>query len=149
MIQRKQTIFLLISIALFALTFAFPFGKIGDMALHNYAAINTEGVKVEGISHYFFSVCLSIAAMISLISIFLFKNRQQQMTVLRLSFIFFAASFTLLALYIKSATAIIQGDSFNFGVSFFLPFGSFLMNMLALRSIRKDELLVKSVDRLR
>jgi|694.fasta_scaffold10007_12 hypothetical protein len=149
MIQRKQSIFLLTSVVLFALTFAFPFGKVGEIALHNYAALNSEGLRTEGISHYFFSATLSVAAVISMISIFLYNNRQQQMSVLRLSFIFFAASFALLALYIKSATAVIQGNGFSFGISFFLPFGSFLMNMLALRSIRKDEQLVKSLDRLR
>jgi hypothetical protein len=149
MIQRKQTIFLLISVVLFALTFLFPFGKIGDIELHNYAAVDPTGVKTEGISHYFFSVCLSVAAIISLISIFLYKNRHQQMTVLRLSFIFFAASFALLALYIKSATTVINQHAFSFGISFFLPFGSFFMNMFALRGIRKDEQLVKSLDRLR
>jgi hypothetical protein len=133
----------------YALTFAFPFGNIGDIELHNYAAVNAEGVKTEGISHYFFSACLSVAAIISFISIFLYKNRHQQMSVLRLSFIFFAASFALLALYIKSASTVIQQGAFSFGISFFLPFGSFLLNMLALRSIRKDEQLVKSLDRLR
>jgi hypothetical protein len=147
MIQRKQTIYLLISVVLFALTFTFPFGHTGGLTLHNYGAINSEGIKAENVSHYYFSVCLGIAALISLISIFLYGNRHQQMSVLRLSFIFFAASFALLALYIKSASTGTEG--FSFGISFFLPFGAFAMNMLALRSIRKDEKLIKSLDRLR
>lgn len=147
MIQRKQTIYLLLSVVLFALTFIFPFGNAGELTLHNYGAVNAEGIKAEGISHYYFSVCLGVAALISLISIFLYNNRQQQMSVLRLSFIFFAAAFALLALYIKSSSE--EGAGFSFGVSFFLPFVSFAMNMLALRSIRNDEKLVRSLDRLR
>ena len=37
----------------------------------------------------------------------------------------------------------------NFDISFFLPIAGIILNMLANRFIRKDEELVRSVDRLR
>ena len=149
MIQRKQSVYLLLSVILFACTFMFPFGTLGTNEIHNYAVLAADHSKVEGIQHYFFSACLAVASIISLITIFLYSNRGRQMAILRLSFITFAFGFALLALYIRSAGAVLSNEKFQFGISFFLPFGSFLLNLLALRAIRKDEKLVKSLDRLR
>jgi hypothetical protein len=149
MIQRKQTLFLAASVILFLSTFAFPFGTIGMHELHNYKVISSDGSSVPGISTYYFSIPLAVASIISAYAIFLFSNRKRQMAVVRISFIFYAASFALLSMYIMSAVAVIGGDIFHFGISFFLPFIAFFCNMIALRGIRKDEQLVKSLDRLR
>jgi len=148
MIQRKQTLFLAASALLFLSTFAFPFGTIGNHELHNYKVIAADGTNMSGISTYYFSIPLAIASIISVIAIFLYSNRQKQMAVVRISFIFYAASFALMSLYITDAVKTIS-DSFQWGVSFFLPFAAFFCNMIALRGIKRDEQLVKSLDRLR
>lgn len=149
MIQRKQTLFLAASVILFLSTFAFPFGTIGTHELHNYKVISTDGTAVEGISTYYFSIPLAIASIISAYAIFLYNNRQRQMAVVRMSFIFFAASFALMSMYIMDAMNVIQEGEFALGVSFFLPFAAFFSNLIALRGIKKDEQLIKSLDRLR
>lgn len=149
MIQRKQTLFLAASVLLFLSTFAFPFGTIGSNELHNYKVISTDGTDVSGISTYYFSIPLAIASIISAYAIFLYSNRRRQMAVVRISFIFYAASFALMSLYILNAVKALGGDTFQWGVSFFLPFAAFFSNMIALRGINKDEQLVKSLDRLR
>jgi hypothetical protein len=149
MIQRKQTLFLIASVLLFLTTFGFPFGTIGSFELHNYKVIATDGSSVEGVSTYFFSIPLAIASIISAYAIFLFGNRQRQMAVLRISFIFYAIAFALMSLYMMSAAKVITDASLSIGVSFFLPFAAVFSNLIALRAIRKDEQLVKSVDRIR
>jgi len=149
MIQRKQTIFLIASVLLFLATFTQPFGTFGTTELHNYKAITADGTPVEGISTYYFSIPLAIASLISLAAIFMYKNRMRQMAMVRLTFIFFAASFALMSLYIMDATKLLSAEPFGFGLSFFMPFVAFFMNLTALRGIRKDEQLVKSLDRLR
>jgi hypothetical protein len=149
MIQRKQTLFLAASVVLFLSTFAFPFGTIGTFELHNYKVIAADGSAVEGISTYYFSIPMAIASIVSAFAIFLYSNRQRQMAAVRISFIFYAASFALMSLYIMQAVNVISTESFEFGISFFLPFAAFFSNMIALRGIRKDEQLVKSLDRLR
>jgi glucan phosphoethanolaminetransferase (alkaline phosphatase superfamily) len=149
MIQRKQTLFLAISVVLFLSTFAFPFGTIGSNELHNYKVINTEGAAVEGISTYYFSIPLAIASILSAYAIFIYSNRLRQMAVVRMTFIFYAASFALMSLYIMDAVQVINSEPFSLGVSFFLPFAAFFSNLIALRGIKKDEQLVKSLDRIR
>jgi hypothetical protein len=149
MIQRKQTLFLAASVILFLSTFAFPFGTIGSYELHNYKVISIHGGDLQEISTYYFSIPLAIASIFSAFAIFLYSNRMRQMAVVRISFIFYAASFALMSLYIMNAVKVIGGESFQLGVSFFLPFAAFFCNMIALRGIRKDEQLVKSLDRLR
>lgn len=67
------------------------------------------------------------------------------MAVLRLTFILFAASFALMAFYIRGAAACLNDTDFMPGVSFFLVFVSFVLNMFALRAIKKDDMLVRSV----
>jgi len=71
------------------------------------------------------------------------------MAVVRLSFIFYAASFALMSLYILDAVKVLVDAPFSMGVSFFLPFAAFFSNLIALRGIKKDEQLIKSLDRLR
>ena len=149
MIQRKQTLFLAASLILFLSTFAFPFGTIGSHELHNYKVIAADGSAVEGISTYYFSIPLAIASLISAYAIFLYAGRKRQMAVVRLSFIFYAASFALMSLYIMNAVKVLNAEPFSIGISFFLPFAAFFSNLIALRGIRKDEQLVKSLDRIR
>lgn len=149
MIQRKQSLLLLLSVLLFISTYYFPFGNFNENALHSYKVLNAEGVEVEGINHYFFAIPLSIAATITMLSIFLYSNRQRQMNIVRITFILFAASFVLMALYIADTGKQFSGLEFKIGPSFFFPFASFFLNMLALRLIRKDDKRIKSVDRIR
>jgi hypothetical protein len=149
MIQRKQTLFLAASIVLFLSTFGFPFGTIGANELHNYKVIAADGSGIEGISTYYFSIPLAIASIISAYAIFLYNNRQRQMAVVRMSFIFYAASFALMSLYILDAVKVLVDAPFSMGVSFFLPFAAFFSNLIALLGIKKDEQLIKSLDRLR
>jgi hypothetical protein len=149
MIQRKQTLFLAASVILFLSTFGFPFGTIGTNELHNYKVIAADGGAVEGIATYYFSIPLAIASLISAYAIFVYNNRQRQMAIVRLSFIFYAASFALMSLYIMNAVKTLEGQPFAIGISFFLPFAAFFSNLIALRGIKKDEQLIKSLDRLR
>lgn len=149
MLQRKQTLFLLLSVILYSITYYFPYGQYGSNLLLSYRAVDSNNTMISGISTYYFAIPLSIAATITLISIFLYGNRQRQMGTVRLTFIFFAVSFVLLSLYMMKAQNAFPDESIKPGISFFLPFGSFFLNMFALRAIRKDDQLVKSVDRIR
>ncbi|MFZ4786296.1 MAG: DUF4293 family protein, partial [Flavobacteriales bacterium] len=60
-----------------------------------------------------------------------------------------AISFVLMALYVNSVQTAQSEAKFHFGMSFFLPFVALVFNWLAAKNIRKDEALVRSVDRIR
>jgi hypothetical protein len=54
-----------------------------------------------------------------------------------------------MSLYILDAVKVLVDAPFSTGVSFFFPFAAFFSNLIALRGIKKDEQLIKSLDRLR
>ena len=116
LVERKQSLFLAASVFLFLSTFGFPLGTIGTNELHNYKVISADGTAVEGINTYYFSIPLAIASLISAYAIFLYNNRQRQMAIVRLSFIFYAASFAPLRLYIMNAVKEFEGTTFSWGI---------------------------------
>jgi len=150
MLQRVQTIFLLISVMLFAVTSYFPFASGDLFEIRSYGIRSLDGQTMEDVSTYYFILPMALAAAITLLAIFMFGNRQSQMAFVRITFIIYAISFALLALCIKDCqTLLTPTDNFTLGVSFYTPLVSLLFNMLALRAIRKDDKLVKSADRIR
>jgi membrane-anchored protein YejM (alkaline phosphatase superfamily) len=87
------------------------------------------------------------SALLSLISIFNYKNRQTQFVIGRLNIIL---NFILLGLFVYQLL-ISPGESqiSEKGVGIFIPIFSIVFLVLANKAIKKDEDLVKSVDRLR
>jgi len=87
------------------------------------------------------------SALLSLISIFKYKNRQSQFVLGRLNIIL---NFILLGLFVYRLL-IAPGESqiSEKGVGIFMPIFSIVFLVLANKAIKKDEDLVKSVDRLR
>ena len=93
-------------------------------------------------------VVLLIVSSLSFFNIFLFRRRALQMRVCSFCIILLVAWFALYAFYIYK-----QGNgleaSFRPGWAAALPFCAIVLLYLAFRGILKDEMLVKSLDRLR
>ena len=88
-----------------------------------------------------------IAAVLALISIFSFKKRQNQFVLNRLNIIL---NFILIGLLVFRLQNLPGGAFVPVkGIGMFLPLFSILFLVLANRAIKKDEDLVKSVDRIR
>lgn len=136
MIQRIQTLYLLIAAVLSAgLIFVF----------HLWVTENDMLVYAKD-NMYYFALFLGSAAL-SLISIFSYKKRQNQFVLGRLNIIL---NFILLGLFVYQLL-IAPGESniSEKGVGIFIPIFSIVFLVLANKAIKKDEDLVKSVDRLR
>ena len=136
MIQRIQTLYLLIAAVLSAgLIFVF----------HLWVTENDMLVYAKD-NMYYFALFLGSAAL-SLISIFSYKKRQNQFVLGRLNIIL---NFILLGLFVYQLV-IAPGESniSEKGVGIFIPIFSIVFLVLANKAIKKDEDLVKSVDRLR
>ena len=136
MIQRIQTIYLLIS-AIFSGGLIF--------ILHLWTTENEVPVFAKDNMTYFLMFLGS--ALLSLISIFKYKQRQTQFVLGRLNIIL---NFILLGLFVYQLL-ISPGESqiSEKGVGIFIPIFSIVFLVLANKAIKKDEDLVKSVDRLR
>lgn len=136
MIQRIQTIYLLIAFIIMGiLPFVFP--------LETSAA----GQKTFAMDHMSDMILFGLSAALSLITIFLFKNRKLQFVLGRLNIIL---NLILLGLFVYHSLSL-SGEvaTSEKGIGMFLPIFSIVFLVLANKAIKKDEDLVKSVDRLR
>ena len=135
MIQRIQSVYLALA-AIVAGSLPFVFNSWET----------TENAAVFAIDKQYLLVGFLISAVMSLASIFMFKNRKSQFVINRLNIIL---NFILLAVFVYSSlTASGEMEVSEKGVGI-LPIISIVLLVLANKAIKKDEDLVKSVDRLR
>jgi tryptophan-rich sensory protein len=140
MIQRPQTLWLLLATVAAILSFMFPF--VTGMELIDKTAMEKPAEVVAGSN--FFILLLTIASIaVSSITIFLFKNRKQQLWLCLLGMLIGGL---LIFLYIIQMNKLIKPTLALFCI---LPFAIVTGYVLAFRNIRKDEKLVKSLDKLR
>ncbi|MBA2422321.1 MAG: DUF4293 domain-containing protein [Chitinophagales bacterium] len=145
MIQRIQTVFLLLSLALLIPLFFLPIWE----AAGSYNQTGKMNV-VEGGTHFFLIPILALLVIAHLITIFSYKrrNRQKQLCV---GNIFLFIIFILAALLVlQLENQIFQRLNLReFRPAFILPLFGIIFNLFARNAIRKDESLLRSMDRLR
>ncbi len=139
MIQRRQTLWLLLSTAAAILTFMFPFVTGKEMLKTNILGDKV----VDAGSNFFLLIVTGASLILSAVTIFLFKERKQQMQLCLLGVLF---SVVIIVLYILQMNKLIKPVLALFCV---LPFLILIGYYMAYRDIRKDERLVKSLDKLR
>ena len=95
-----------------------------------------------------FVVLFVFSATLSIVTIFSYKRRQNQFVLNRLNIIL---NLILLGLFVYRSlnTSGEVAEISEKGVGMFLPIGAIVFLVLANKAIKKDEDLVKSVDRLR
>ena len=149
MIQRIQSVYLLVVSILAIVCMCCPVGSIIASTKEISEFTNLYIALSDGTKDYapwaLFAILLVIAVL-SLGTIFLFKNRMLQ---IRLTIF---SSVLLIGYYITLVAFILMlADDASFTPSWTicLPFVSIVLNWLAIRSIGADEALVKAYDRLR
>lgn len=140
MLQRIQTIWFLVATVVMGLTFVFDIYQHASTAqIPNL----TLGNDVIGI------LLVIIAMALSLYTIFLFKNRKRQITFSWLSIIVSLATFAYLYLACErymDNNGVMNG---HYWIGLFLPLLSVVFLFMGMLGIKKDEKLIKSLDRLR
>ena len=137
MLQRIQTIYLLLAfVATGVLPFIFPLWTMSDgkdyLFMHNQLYV----------------ILFGLSTTLSLISIVSYKKRQNQFVMGRLNMIL---NLILLGLFVYRSLNV-SGETpavSEKGIGMFLPIVAIVLLVLANKAIKKDEDLVKSVDRLR
>ena len=146
MIQRIQSLFLLLAsgaaFALFALPFASTEATISSSSIFSDALYDLK-------DHIGLMILFGLAGVLAFVSIFLFNNRKLQMTLSRVALIANILGMVLaVILFWQDLQG--MGDAVpNDQAGAYLPLGVIVFVALALRSINKDEKLVRSMDRLR
>ena len=137
MIQRIQSIYLLLA---FVITGVLPF-FIPLWTLEN-------GKDYFFMQNQVYVVILGLSTTLSLLSIISYNKRQNQFVIGRLNIIL---NLILLGLFVYHSLNV-SGETpavSEKGIGMFLPIVAIVLLALANKSIKKDEDLVKSVDRLR
>ena len=136
MIQRIQTLFLVV-VALLA----------GVAPFFINLWVDADGTKFFAQQEMLISIAFYVIAALAVVAIFLFKKRQNQFVVNRITIIlnlFLLGFFVYRSLNLSGETAVSEK-----GIGMLIPVFSIVFLVLANRAIKKDEDLVKSVDRLR
>lgn len=157
MLQRIQTIWLLLAALVLLGLFIFPYVNYIDLVglgkrilvTGEYGAVNNEVVKNEG--YILQVIAVVILALIPLITIFQFKNRKLQLKLIYAEIILICLFSIWIYFSAMSTLSLISQhiNAQNIGAGFFLLPLSVLLLSMAIGGIRKDEKLIKSADRLR
>jgi hypothetical protein len=141
MIQRLQSVWLLLAAAAAFCSLQFSFYS-GNMVAANQTK---SWVSLTAQSNLLLLILSAGVGIASLIAIFLYKNRKTQLRIVLVSLL---VSILNLVLFFTQTKKFVPGEgSFDLTAIFALMVPVFLF--FAIRGIRRDEKLVKSLDRLR
>jgi len=141
MIQRIQSIYLLLTVLISASLFYLPLFELPS-------ATGTAPREFMVTSNALLLVLSSAIGLLSFIDIFIYRKRNVQARVCRLILILI---FVMIALLFYTSDTISSGldQKVVFKIGTYLPLLQVLFVFLAHRGIKKDEQLVRSADRLR
>lgn len=138
MIQRIQSVYLLLAASALLITLILPLGQVESAGLMVDIMISKNIPALAA---------GSLSAIISVAAIFLFRNRPLQM---RLSMLGGALSVITLGVLLYFSFVFYKEQAFTINYpSLLMPFFAGAFNLLAYRGIKADEQLVRSMDRLR
>jgi C4-dicarboxylate transporter len=138
MIQRQQSLWLLLAAVASFFSFRYPF-YTGNRMENNTSLF----AELEAGSNFFLLILTGISILLAVITIFIYKDRKTQ---LKLAIGGIVLSILLLILYF---TEIQKFDNGNFALTALWVVAIPAGYILAARGIWKDQKLVKSLDKLR
>jgi hypothetical protein len=156
MIQRIQTVYLLLIFALSCALFFLPLGGLFNKADPLEYLINFKGIYLMQspaeqlliTNVWGLTVIVVLIPLLSLASIFLYKKRMMQIRLSFYNIVLMAGFYVLLFVYLLTASKAFEADWYV-GLASAFPLVNIVLNFLAIRAIAKDEALVKSLNRLR
>ncbi len=154
MIQRVQTLYLLVITILMTLTATLPlafFSGAGELVNLRSSGLYLLNGDVVQFIPYLLALVI-IAAIMPLVIIFLYGNRitQIRLCVAEMVLLFGVAIMVGVYLYLSyRAYSQLAEMSYGFHPALAAPVVAIILNFLAINAIAKDEALVRSLDRIR
>ena len=159
MIQRIQTLYLLLVVILFAVLFFLPLAFVqtigGTTCALNVCTLQvlTEPVKTISVN-WLLSILGTAIFLLSIFTIFLYEKRNVQKwlcilnMLLMLAFIFYAG-YNIVHVDMLALPKLEVNNVAHPTVWALIPVIAFILNLLAIRRIAADEKLIRSLDRIR
>lgn len=161
MIQRIQTVYLLLVVIL---SFVCLISSVGyftcadePVAAFSNFTFSAMGsfANYESAGPFALGILLIMVILLSILSIMLFLHRMRQLRLTIISNILlfgYAATYCAFAYFYKENLQLVAPDAelvYHMRFATVLPVICFILNCLAIHGIRKDEALIRSLDRLR
>jgi hypothetical protein len=152
MIQRIQTIFLVLGLFIMALLILIPIGEVSvNEKIYSFTLLgivdSLSGQTVQ--SAWYLIVYLIIIILLQLVIIFSFKKRILQMQLSIVNIVLMVGFMIAGWLFIRTTSKSMGDGIYSFHLMAIFPLISIFLNYLAYNAIKRDDALVKSVDRIR
>ncbi len=153
MIQRKQSLYLLVSTIVMALLYFFPIAQFMVQTTNYYLDFieiaSVVDAKKQVVSQvYPITILLSIVVFLSFFAIFLFKNRNLQTRIITFSMLLKFGFLALIVFYIYKFGNTFESKLY-LQTSFIIPIIAGILDFMAFKAILKDINIIKSYDRIR
>lgn len=151
MIQRIQSLFLLIAAILMGVTVFSPLLEISDGGkfLSSFCPFGIASPKLDFPTWGVLTFAV-LSAILPLINIFLYKKRKLQANLGYITALCIVIFYVAAIVYLRAYLGRLEVDyTLNVQYGIILPAIALIFNILAIAKIKKDDKLVKSLDRIR
>ncbi|MBR5281283.1 MAG: DUF4293 domain-containing protein [Alistipes sp.] len=152
MIQRIQTLYLLAVAALMTTAVLTPLAYFAAGAQEYLLyAFSLKGGETS-YSTIYMGVVVALAAIVPFVTIFLYKNRTLQIRLCAVELVLLLGSAVFMGIYYYLGSRMFSQLEFSaqgFRIAIIFPLVALILDYLAIRAIFKDEMLVRSLDRIR
>lgn len=151
MLQRIQTVYLLLITVCAVLCMCMPVGHFHQNGICVADLYNLWLAPVDGMrtfSPWAMFVLLLLTAVASFAAVFLYKRRMLQVRLTVFGGLFLVGYYIVLATFVYLFKSRLEAD-FTISWTVAFPAVGLILEYLAFRGIMKDELIVRSLDRLR
>lgn len=158
MIQRVQSIFLFLVAVAMGITLGMELwqqtlpssGESYRLTAFFLEQYDASGELVSATSYWYIGAIAAFVGLLAIISIFQYRNRTRQMMINMVNSLFMVGLVAIVFLTTNGVNSeLALEDSGTYMIGFWAVLIAMVFNMLANRFIRKDEALIKSVDRIR
>ncbi len=155
MIQRAQSIYLLSVTILMVFLAVLPIAEIairgGEIVIYYNFGIKSYVAENTGIIFHTLPITIltCVIGVISFVNIFLYYNRHLQMRLCLYNILLIVGLMVLIYFYFSVMRKKLNITDHTFKITIVFPVISAILTLLSLRSIRKDDVIVRSYERLR
>ena len=156
MIQRIQTLYLVAIVALMLTALLTPLAYFAAGSniyeLFAFELVSQSGSDASAQSTMYMGIIVALATIVPLVTIFLYKNRMLQIRLCAVELVLLVGAQIFMAIYYYLSNRMFDQLEFHtqgFRIAIIFPLVALILDYLALRAIFKDEMLVRSLDRIR
>jgi hypothetical protein len=155
MIQRIQTLYLLLVVVLTTVTFFSPVAglqhaeqaAIYEMSYRGLFEMNVSGNNMLA-NTWMLTALMALIPLLSFITIILFKKRMLQIRLIIFNIVLMAGFYGLMFIYLWQYGKSLEA-SLYLEIPAAFPLVGIILSIMAIRAIGKDEALIKSLNRIR